>query len=110
MIAVDPELSSKPSDICTMASARFTATVRASYIASTSERLLNRQQAERAFRGLNIRVTGVVAKKRNSVAIVNNRVVARGDLIRGGERGDNAIVDEIILSVSSSGFAGSEWN
>ncbi len=61
-----------------------------------SERLLNRQQAERAFKGLNIRVTGVVAKKRNSVAIVNNQVVARGDLIRGAERGDNAIVDEII--------------
>ncbi len=63
---------------------------------TAAERLYNRKIAEQAFKQLNIKVTGVVAKNRNSLAIVNSRVVTRGDLIESTDQSGGAIVDEIL--------------
>lgn len=63
---------------------------------TAAERLHNRKMAELAFKQLNIRVTGVVARKRKSLAIVNSRVVSRGDLIEATDQAGGAIIDEIL--------------
>ncbi|GMV79235.1 MAG: hypothetical protein AMXMBFR7_04190 [Planctomycetota bacterium] len=61
-----------------------------------AERLFNREEAEVAFKNLNITVTGVVAKDRSSRAIVNSHVVGRGDLVETGDESSVVIVDQIL--------------
>lgn len=59
-----------------------------------ADRIRQRQDAIRKFEELNIRLTGIVAKERNSQAIVNSRTVRKGDVVAAGESSD-VVVDEI---------------
>jgi hypothetical protein len=61
-----------------------------------AERLRNRADAELAFKNMNLRVSGVVARERDSRAIVNNKVVGKGDLILASDNSEGAIVDDIV--------------
>ena len=60
-----------------------------------SERQRNRQDAEDAFKNLNLRLSGVVARERDSKAIINGKQVGRGDLIEAADNSEGAIVDDI---------------
>jgi hypothetical protein len=59
-----------------------------------ADRIRQRQDAKRKFEELNIRLTGIVAKEKNSQAIVNSRTVRKGDVVAAGESSD-VVVDEI---------------
>jgi hypothetical protein len=59
-----------------------------------AERIRLRQDAKRKFEELNIRLTGIVAKERNSQAIVNSRTVRKGDVVAASDSSD-VVVDEI---------------
>lgn len=61
-----------------------------------AERIRTRQEAERDFGALAIRVTGVVARERNSHAIVNAKVVSKGELVPTTQDGPDIVVDEIL--------------
>lgn len=61
-----------------------------------ADRLRTRSDAEQAFKNLNLRVSGVVARDRDSRAIVNNKVVGKGDLILASDNSEGAIVDDIV--------------
>jgi len=61
-----------------------------------SERLRNRADAEQAFKNMNLRVSGVVARERDSAAIVNGKAVRKGDLILASDNSEGAIVDDIV--------------
>ncbi|MCW8133638.1 MAG: hypothetical protein KIS92_25055 [Planctomycetota bacterium] len=61
-----------------------------------ADRLRSRADAEQAFKNLNLRVSGVVARDRDSRAIVNNKVVGKGDLILASDNSEGAIVDDIV--------------
>jgi len=60
-----------------------------------SERQRNRQDAEEAFDKLNLRLTGVVARERDSKAIINGKLAERGDLINPADHSEGALVDDI---------------
>ena len=61
-----------------------------------ADRLRQRQDAEREFTRLNIRVTGVVARDKRSQAIVNASIVSKGDLVTTGDSTDVVIVEDIL--------------
>lgn len=62
-----------------------------------ADRMRQRQEAEREFSRLNIRVTGVVAREKNSQAIINNVIVAKGDVVAtAGESSDAVLVEDIL--------------
>jgi len=58
------------------------------------ERVRQRQDAEKKFRDMNIRLTGVVARERRSQAIVNGKIVGKGEVVAVSENND-VVVDEI---------------
>jgi hypothetical protein len=60
-----------------------------------ADRLQKRVDAEDAFRRLNIKVSGVVAKQNHPLAIVNNKTVKKGELIETTEGEATVYVDEI---------------
>jgi hypothetical protein len=60
-----------------------------------AERLRQRQDAEKRFRELSIRVTGVVVRERHSQAIINGEIVGRGYAIKVGESLEPPVVEEI---------------
>jgi hypothetical protein len=47
-----------------------------------ADRLQKRMDAEKAFKSLNLKVTGVVAREHRSMAIINNQTVGKGGLIK----------------------------
>lgn len=59
-----------------------------------SERLKQRGDVEREFSLMNVKLTGVVSRAKNSEAIVNQKIVRRGDFIPTPEQ--NVIVTEIL--------------
>lgn len=59
-----------------------------------AERVRQRQEAKKKFDELNIRLTGIVARERNSQAIINSRTVRKGDVVAASEAYD-VVVDEI---------------
>jgi hypothetical protein len=62
-----------------------------------AERLRQRQDAVRDFASLNIRLTGVVVIEKHSLAIVNQKIVAKGDLVSTlGESAEVVVVDDIL--------------
>jgi hypothetical protein len=66
-------------------------------IRKASERVRQRQDAEREFTRLNLRVTGVVARDKRSQAIVNQNIVNKGDMVATvGDSNDVVVVDEIL--------------
>jgi len=61
-----------------------------------AERLQKRAEAEAAFRNLNLRISGIIAKEYRSLAVVNGRIVTRGSLIDLPDPSEGAVyVDEI---------------
>ena len=60
-----------------------------------ADRLQKRADAEDAFRRLNIKVSGVVAKEHRPLAIVNNKTVSKGALIETPDVEGSVYVDEI---------------
>jgi len=58
------------------------------------ERVRQRQEAEKKFRDMNIRLTGVVARAHHSQAIVNGKIVGKGEAVAVSENND-VVVDEI---------------
>ena len=62
-----------------------------------ADRMRQRQDAEREFARLNIRVTGVIARDKRSQAIVNAAIVSKGDLVQtSGESSDVVVVEDIL--------------
>lgn len=59
-----------------------------------AERVRQRQDAKKKFDELNIRLTGIVSRERNSQAIINSRTVRKGDVVAASEAYD-VVVDEI---------------
>jgi hypothetical protein len=59
-----------------------------------AERVRQRQEAKKKFDDLNIRLTGIVSRERNSQAIINSRTVRKGDVVAASEAYD-VVVDEI---------------
>lgn len=72
-----------------------------------SERVKQRHEAEKKFREVNIRLTGVVARERRSQAIVNGKTVGKGDIVAASDNYDVS-VDEIqpdqVVFVTPDGF------
>jgi hypothetical protein len=60
-----------------------------------ADRLQKRAEAEAAFRNLNIKVSGVIAKLHHPMAIVNNHIVGKGGLIETTESEGAIYVDDI---------------
>jgi len=60
-----------------------------------SERVKQRQDAERDFNLMNIHLTGVVARERNSEAIVNAKIVGKGDVVPSNTEGVDVVVADI---------------
>lgn len=58
------------------------------------EQVRLRLQAEKKFGDLNLRLTGVVARERHSQAIVNGKIVGKGEVVSLGDNND-VVVDEI---------------
>jgi hypothetical protein len=66
-------------------------------IRKAAERMRQRQDAQREFERLNLRVTGVVAREKHSQAIVNKDLVNKGDMVATvGDSNDVVVVDEIL--------------
>jgi len=62
-----------------------------------SDRMRLRQDAEREFLRLNIKVTGIVARERNSQAIINASIVNKGDLVATvGDSNDVVVIENIL--------------
>jgi len=59
------------------------------------EQVRQRREAERRFRDMNLRLTGVVAQQRHSQAIVNGKIVGKGEVVATSESND-VVVDEIL--------------
>jgi len=60
------------------------------------ERIRLRQTAEGEFAKLNLRLSGVVARDRKSQAIVNSKIVSKGDLVPTIADSADVVVDEIL--------------
>ncbi len=61
-----------------------------------AERIRQRQDAERDFGMMNIHLTGVVARDKNSQAIINAKVVAKGDVVPSSTEGSDVVVSDIL--------------
>jgi hypothetical protein len=61
-----------------------------------AERVKQRQDAERDFATMNIKLTGVVAREKNSQAIVNAKVVSKGDVVPSANEGVDVVVADIL--------------
>jgi len=61
-----------------------------------AERIKQRQDAERDFTMMNIKLTGVVAREKNSQAIVNAKVVTKGDVVPSANEGVDVVVADIL--------------
>ena len=61
-----------------------------------AERIKQRQDAERDFNQMNIKLTGVVAREKNSQAIVNAKVVTKGDVVPSSNEGVDVVVADIL--------------
>jgi hypothetical protein len=59
-----------------------------------AERVKMRQDAKKKFEDLNIRLTGIVKREKNSQAIINSRAVRKGDVVAASDDYD-VVVDEI---------------
>ncbi|MCY3020544.1 MAG: hypothetical protein NTW87_16100 [Planctomycetota bacterium] len=59
-----------------------------------ADRLWQRQEAERQFRELDLRVSGVIASGRHALAIVNGRTATRGAVVATSDN-QMVTVDEI---------------
>jgi hypothetical protein len=60
-----------------------------------ASRVRDRNDADAEFTGLGLRITGIVSRERKSQAIVNGRVVNKGDVISASAEGAEVVVDEI---------------
>ena len=60
-----------------------------------ADRVRQRQDAERDFNMMNIHLTGVVARERNSEAIVNTKIVGKGDVVPTSQEGVDVVVADI---------------
>jgi len=72
-----------------------------------SERMKQRQDAEKKFKEINIRLTGVVARDRHSQAIVNGKSVGKGDIVAASDNYDVAVDDihpDQVVFVTPDGF------
>jgi len=72
-----------------------------------SERMKQRQDAEKKFREVNIRLTGVVARERKSQAIVNGKTVSKGDIVAASDNYDVSVDDihpDQVVFVTPDGF------
>jgi hypothetical protein len=58
--------------------------------------LKQRQNAEADFRGLNIRLVGVIATEKNPHAIINGKTVKKGDLVATASDNADVMVDDIL--------------
>jgi hypothetical protein len=61
-----------------------------------ADRIKQRQDAERDFQNMNIKLTGVVAREKNSQAIINAKIVAKGDVVPATADGVDVIVADIL--------------
>ena len=61
-----------------------------------AERIRQRQDAERDFSQMNIQLTGVVARDKNSQAIINAKVVTKGDVVPTSTEGGDIVVSDIL--------------
>lgn len=59
-----------------------------------ADKVRQRQEAKKKFDELNIRLTGIVSRERNSQAIVNSKTVRKGDVVAASDAYD-VVVDEI---------------
>jgi hypothetical protein len=72
-----------------------------------SERMKQRHDAEKKFREVNIRLTGVVARERKSQAIVNGKTVGKGDIVAASDNYDVSVDDihpDQVVFVTPDGF------
>ena len=72
-----------------------------------SERMKQRHDAEKKFREVNIRLTGVVARDRHSQAIVNGKPVGKGDIVSASDNYDVSVDDinpDQVVFVTPDGF------
>jgi hypothetical protein len=61
-----------------------------------ADQMRNRQTAERDFSAMNIKIAGVMAQKKNSQAIINSKIVHKGDLVAISSDSADVMVDEIL--------------
>jgi hypothetical protein len=61
-----------------------------------AERIRQRQDAERDFSQMNLHLTGVVARDKNSQAIINAKVVTKGDVVPSSTEGVDIVVADIL--------------
>ena len=56
----------------------------------------SRQQAQRDFDAMNIEISGVMALKKNSQAIINGEIAHKGTLVKAAADSADVMVDEIL--------------
>lgn len=62
-------------------------------MSKASQKLKERQDAEREFKSLNVKLTGVVAREKNSQVIVNGKVLSKGGVIPISDSAEIVIYD-----------------
>jgi hypothetical protein len=60
-----------------------------------SETMRLRQTAQRDFDAMKIQITGVMAKPKNSQAIINSEIVRKGSMIKSSSEAADVMVDDI---------------
>jgi hypothetical protein len=72
-----------------------------------AERMKTRHEAEKRFREVHLKVTGVVARERRSTAIVNGRTVFKGDVLAAADNYSVVIEDiqvDRVVFLTPEGF------
>ena len=61
-----------------------------------SEQMRSRQTAQRDFDAMNIEISGVMAMKKNSQAIINGEIAHKGTMVKASSDSADVMVDEIL--------------
>lgn len=61
-----------------------------------SEQIRSRQTAQRDFDSMKIQISGVMAQKKNSQAIINSEIVHKGSMVKSSSEQADVMVDEIL--------------
>ena len=71
------------------------------------DRIKQRQEADKRFRDVRLRLTGVVARDRGSRAIINGKILGKGEVLTAGEN-YNVVIEDIrsdrVVVISPEGY------